>query len=1210
MNDIKINITTDSSIDELVKQSEKLKLNIEATYKSLKEMGDKVSDKDVEQLEKKIKLHKQYQEIIEKSKINEAKLIQETEKANQQAIKTEKQNYDLKNKIAKDQERITKKQEDELEKQKRSLRGLSVELRELRAQYDRLSEAERNNVQVGGKLLQKIQQLDTQTKQLQYSTGRFQANVGNYKSALEGIGAVAGSVGLAFSWVAIVAQAFQVLSRAFNQFNSVNTDFEASMSNLNAVSDLTEKQFNDLKNQAIELGAATKYTASEIVSLQTELSKLGFTAQEIIDATPGIQNFASALDIGLGDAAALTGATLRMFGKDAKETAHVVDVLSMAANASALDFASLQTALPYIGATANNAGVSIERLGALMGTLANNGIQASTIGTSLRDIFLDLSKNGLTWEEAMNKINSATDKNKAAFELFGKTSATAAVILATNGANIVDLQNQLINSSEGLGAATIMAGKQLNNLKGDLIILSSAWEGLLLKIGQQSQFAEKIQRPLVQLLTKFISLLGDGSKKGENFRKILFPLYDIFRAMFEPVRIIFKVFQDIFSIFGSGVDKGQAFANVLNILTIPLKVITAIIKTISLPVKVVAVLISELTKSLAEGAEKAGWFGKIFQGLTKPFSDVYNWFQKITTSLVDNVKWIGAMVQGIQDFFNWIGRTQNALDKMTTAQKEFERFRKEKPQQVIDKNQEEQTKQTIDVLAQYRKKQELELQEFILNIRRRTDISELQQDQLIIEKKIQQQEQLIRFLSTRQKQYRKEYIDAELEIIQQEDEFSQYKKKRYEADLRNFQEQQKAKTIENENYIAKLEYQLAKEIKQYREAGLIEEQINEKTALQVYEIEYQKLQQKIELQKAYIDFLRQNDVGEEEIKQQETALIDLETQVLKLKKNLQQEAKKDEFSLLKMLGLDEENVKTAYNQFQELYSAFQSYQNAILDEKKKNIDGQIEELNRLNNAETQSVDNLKTRLEEENKLRANNAQNNAANIENEIALRQRNIEERKKQEEQLLAKQQEIEKQRKDMQKRALWFQFAADEAGAISKMLLWAFSNPLNAINPATAFIQIAGQTAVIAANFIKTRAMIKQLKHGEVDIDQGSGTKDDVPALLMRGESVITTQGTKRAKNTLRALNRNASIQDILQSIRQDFGLEVVKQNNMNVQMSINELLEQNKILENQNNKLQENNNLLKKLVNKEVVQYIPTKNGYIIKKDNSITEVKIEQ
>lgn len=295
------------------------------------------------------------------------------------------------------------------------------------------------------------------------------------------------------------------------------TDFEKANSKLQAVLGATNDEMKIMSSQAKELGASTAFTASQVTELQTEFAKLGFPVDDIQNMTESTLNAAAALGSELGEQAALSGAVLKQYGLDSSEAARVNDVLAKSASSSALDFQKLATALPIVGATANTAGVSLERTTALLGTLSDRGLDASSAGTALRNIFLELSKQGLTFEEAMSQINNATDKNAVAMDLFGKRGATAGVILAETGVSVGELEAKLIDAE---GAAQQMADTMLDNLSGDVTKAQSAWEGFILSLEDGEGTLSNIVRDVTQLGTAYLGMLT-AINEGETAQEQL-----------------------------------------------------------------------------------------------------------------------------------------------------------------------------------------------------------------------------------------------------------------------------------------------------------------------------------------------------------------------------------------------------------------------------------------------------------------------------------------------------------------------------------------------------------------------------------------------------------------------------------------------------------------------------------------------------------------
>jgi hypothetical protein len=258
-------------------------------------------------------------------------------------------------------------------------------------------------------------------------------------------------------------------------------NFEQSQADLASVLGVNVEEMKELTDQARELGATTRFTAGEVASLQKEFAKLGFDQTEIQNMTEATLQLAAATGTELPRAAEVTGATLRGFGLDASETQRVVDVMAKSFSSSSLDMEKFATAMSSVAPVAKTAGLSVEKTTALLGTLTDRGLDASTAGTGLRNIFLELSKRGLSFEEAMLQINSATDKNAASLDLFGKRGATVGTILSETSVDVANLEAKLNDAG---GAAKEMADKQLNTLNGALDLLKSAWEGFILDLNE------------------------------------------------------------------------------------------------------------------------------------------------------------------------------------------------------------------------------------------------------------------------------------------------------------------------------------------------------------------------------------------------------------------------------------------------------------------------------------------------------------------------------------------------------------------------------------------------------------------------------------------------------------------------------------------------------------------------------------------------------
>ena len=179
------------------------------------------------------------------------------------------------------------------------------------------------------------------------------------------------------------------------------SDFESQMSRVQAISGATGSEFNKLKEQAIQLGADTAFSSSQAAEGMENLAAAGFTTSEIMDAMPGLLDLAAASGEDLASSSDIAASTLRGFGLEAADAAHVADVLAANANKTNSSVADTGEAMKYVAPLARAAGLSIEETAAAIGIMANAGIQGSQAGTTLRGAISRLSKPTKQMSECM-----------------------------------------------------------------------------------------------------------------------------------------------------------------------------------------------------------------------------------------------------------------------------------------------------------------------------------------------------------------------------------------------------------------------------------------------------------------------------------------------------------------------------------------------------------------------------------------------------------------------------------------------------------------------------------------------------------------------------------------------------------------------------------------------------------------------------------------
>jgi hypothetical protein len=279
-------------------------------------------------------------------------------------------------------------------------------------------------------------------------------------------------------------------------------DFEFQMDKVAAVSRASAEEVKALKDNALALGASTKFTATEIGKMQEEIARLGFTSSQIVDTTDSIRKLATVADTELGESAKVMVKTLNAFNLSAKESERVANVMAEAFSMSALDMEAFSVAMAYAGTAGKTFGLDVEQVTAMIGTLINSGIQAQKAGSGLRDIFTDLAIAGITLEQALDKVNKSSDKTVTAYDLVGKTSSNQLIILAEQEAKTKRLTEAFKDHTHEIdGMVKVME----DNLITDWVLFTSAIDGVIQRGGTLNAFF----RDAVQGMTNFVTALNN-----------------------------------------------------------------------------------------------------------------------------------------------------------------------------------------------------------------------------------------------------------------------------------------------------------------------------------------------------------------------------------------------------------------------------------------------------------------------------------------------------------------------------------------------------------------------------------------------------------------------------------------------------------------------------------------------------------------------------
>ena len=331
----------------------------------------------------------------------------------------------------------------------------------------------------------------------------------------------------------------EVVSQAKNAAGAVleiGTAFEMGMSTVQAISGATGDELAALTDKAKEMGANTKFSATEAAEAMQYMAMAGWKTDDMLNGIEGIMNLAAASGEDLATTSDIVTDALTAFGLTAQDSAHFADILAQASSNANTNVSMMGETFKYVAPVAGAMGYSEEDVATAVGLMANSGIKASQAGTSLRTMLSRMAKPTKEVQAAMDALGiSLTDSDgnmKSLHEVmgdlrtgFGGLSEAESITMATmlggqeamSGllaiVNASDADYQKLTDSIGAcdGAAASMADTMQNNLEGQLTILGSAAQGLALEVYDSVKVA---LTDITKLGIDAVSNLTDGFKTG------------------------------------------------------------------------------------------------------------------------------------------------------------------------------------------------------------------------------------------------------------------------------------------------------------------------------------------------------------------------------------------------------------------------------------------------------------------------------------------------------------------------------------------------------------------------------------------------------------------------------------------------------------------------------------------------------------------------
>lgn len=291
---------------------------------------------------------------------------------------------------------------------------------------------------------------------------------------------------------------------------STGMAFESSMSNVQALSGATGADFEALSEKAQEMGAKTKFSASEAADAMGYMAMAGWDAKDMLNGIEGVMNLAAASGEDLASVSDIVTDAMTAFGlaadgttKGVANATYFADTLAATAASANTNVGLMGETFKYVGTMAGSLGYSIEDVSLAIGLMANRGLKGSMAGTSLNSVmtrlatntsgareaieklgvkFYDSSGNARALGDVMTELRDATkgmnnEQKTALANTVAGMEAQKGLLAILNATD--DEYNSLADSiNNSTGAAQKQADVKMDNLYGDVTILKSAWDGL------------------------------------------------------------------------------------------------------------------------------------------------------------------------------------------------------------------------------------------------------------------------------------------------------------------------------------------------------------------------------------------------------------------------------------------------------------------------------------------------------------------------------------------------------------------------------------------------------------------------------------------------------------------------------------------------------------------------------------------------------------
>lgn len=342
------------------------------------------------------------------------------------------------------------------------------------------------------------------------------------------------------------------------------TDFEAGMSEVKAISGATGSEFDALRDKAIEMGAKTKFSASDSADAFKYMAMAGWDASQMMDGIAGIMDLAAASGEDLATTSDIVTDALTAFGLQASDSAHFADVLAQASSKSNTNVGLMGETFKYVAPVAGALGYSIEDTAVAIGLMANSGIKGSQAGTALRSTITRLAKPvgeakdaveelgisitnadgtmkplSQTMVELREKFAGLTEEQKAQYAAMLAGQEGMSGLLAIVNASDEDFQKLTDEINNANGAAEDMASVMMDNTAGAVEQLKGALESAGILIGEKlTPYIRDLAEWITGLVEKFNNLSDEQQDNIVKWGLILAAIGPVLLILSKVISIV------------------------------------------------------------------------------------------------------------------------------------------------------------------------------------------------------------------------------------------------------------------------------------------------------------------------------------------------------------------------------------------------------------------------------------------------------------------------------------------------------------------------------------------------------------------------------------------------------------------------------------------------------------------------------------------------